>query len=186
MKRAIVFLAACLFFAASGTLCAQDTKIAFLDSQKILLESQAGKEAYKQLNSLKDQKSGDLEKKQAKLKTMADQLQAKSATMTAQAREELEAKYDKELKEYNRAVKDAQDDLRRKEVEFLKPFSKELDGVIKTYAEKNSIDLVLDKQNPALIYANPKIDITTQIISVFDKYTQDKKSKDKDKDKKKE
>ena len=145
MKRTIFFLAICLFFAASGTLCAQDTKIAFLDSQKILMESQAGKEAYKQLNSLKDQKSDELEKKQAKLKTMADQLQAKSATMTTQAREDLETKYDKELKEYNRSVKDAQDDLRRKEVEFLKPFSKDLDYVIKAHAEKNNIDMVLDK-----------------------------------------
>jgi outer membrane protein len=182
MKRIIVaFFAVCLICATSGTLSAQDTKIVYLDSQKILMESLAGKDAYKQLNTLKDQKASELEKKQNKLKTMADQLQAKSATMTATAREDLEGKYDKELKDYNRSVKDAQDDLRRKEMEFLKPFSKDLDEIIKAYSEKNNIDLVLDKQNPAIVYANPKIDITNQIITAFDKNNQEKKVKDKDK-----
>ena len=176
--------AVCLICATSGTLRAQDTKIVYIDSQKILNESLAGKEAYKQLSTLKDQKASEIEKKQNKLKTMADQLQAKSATMTVTAREDLEAKYDKELKDYNRSVKDAQDDLRRKEMEFLKPFSKDLDEIIKAYSEKNNIDLVLDKQNPAVVYANPKIDITNQIITAFDKHNQEKKVKDKDKAKK--
>lgn len=178
MKRIIAFMAACLLFTA-GTLYAQDMKIVYIDSQKILYESQVGKEAYKQLNSMKDQKSAELEKKQTKLKGMADQLQAKTATMSAQAREDLEGKYDKELKDYNRAVKDAQDDLRRKESEFLKPFSKDLDVVIKAYSEKNNIDIVLDRQTGGIVYATAKIDITNQIIAAFDKYNQDKKAKDK-------
>ncbi len=178
MKRIIIaFFTICLLCWASGTLRAQDTKIVYLDSQKILYESQAGKEAYKQLNTMKDQKSSELEKKQNKLKTMADQLQAKSATMSSSAREDLEAKYDKELKDYNRAVKDAQDELRRKEMEFLKPFSKDLDEIIKAYSERNNIDIVLDKQNPAIVYANPKIDITNQIVTAFDKHNQEKKGK---------
>jgi len=91
----------------------------------------------------------------------------------------MEAKYDKELKEYNRTLKDAQDDLKRKEMEFLKPFSKDLDEIIKTYSEKNGIDIVLDKQNPAVVYAAPKIDITSQIITAFDKRNQEKKGKTK-------
>jgi outer membrane protein len=180
MKRIIIaFFTICLLGAAAGALWAQDTKIVYLDSQKILYESQAGKEAYKQLNTMKDQKSADLEKKQNRLKSMADQLQAKSATMSSSAREDLESKYDKELKDYNRAVKDAQDDLRRKEMEFLKPFSKELDEIIKTYSEKNNIDIVLDKQNPAIVYTNPKIDITNQIVTAFDKHNQEKEKKSK-------
>ena len=179
MKRIIAFFTACFIFSMSGPLMALDTKIAYIDSQKILYESQAGKEAYKQLSAMKDQRAAELEKKQEKLKTMNEQLQAKSATMSTAARDDMEAKYDKELKEYNRTLKDAQDDLKRKEMEFLKPFSKDLDEIIKTYSEKNGIDIVLDKQNPAVVYAAPKIDITSQIITAFDKRNQEKKGKTK-------
>jgi Skp family chaperone for outer membrane proteins len=122
---------------------------------------------------MKDQRATELEKKQEKLKTMNEQLQAKSATMSTAARDDMEAKYDKELKDYNRALKDAQDDLKRKEMEFLKPFSKDLDEIIKTYSEKNGIEIVLDKQNPAIVYAAPKI------ITAVDKHNQEKKGKTK-------
>ncbi len=179
MKRIIAFFTACFIFSMSGPLMALDTKIAYIDSQKILYESQAGKEAYKQLSAMKDQRAAELEKKQEKLKTMNEQLQAKSATMSTAARDDMEAKYDKELKDYNRALKDAQDDLKRKEMEFLKPFSKDLDEIIKTYCEKNGIEIVLDKQNPAVVYAAPKIDITSQIITAVDKHNQEKKGKTK-------
>jgi outer membrane protein len=184
MKRIIVaFFTVCFICASSGLVLAVDTKIAYVDSQKILYESQAGKEAYKQLSAMKDQRAAELEKKQDKLKTMNEQLQAKSATMSASAKEDLESKYDRELKDYNRALKDAQDDLRRKETELLKPFNKEFDEVIRAYSEKNGIDLVVDRQHPAVLYAGPKIDITSQVMSAFDKRYQDKKGKDKDKDK---
>lgn len=179
MKRIIAFFTACFIFSLSGPLMALDTKIAYIDSQKILYESQAGKEEYKQLSAMKDQRAAELEKKQEKLKTMNEQLQAKSATMSTAARDDMEAKYDKELKDYNRALKDAQDDLKRKEMEFLKPFSKDLDEIIKTYSEKNGIEIVLDKQNPAIVYAAPKIDITSQIITAVDKHNQEKKGKTK-------
>src|SRR5208337_2511323 len=160
MKRIIAFFTACFIFSMSGPLMALDSKIAYIDSQKILYESQAGKEAYKQLSAMKEQRAAELEKKQEKLKTMNEQLQAKSATMSAAAR-------------------DDQDDLKRKEMEFLKPFSKDLDEIIKAYSEKNGIDIVLDKQNPAIVYAAPKIDITSQIITAFDKRNQEKKGKTK-------
>ena len=62
-------------------------------------------------------------------------------------------------------------------MEFLKPFSKDLDEIIKAYSERNNIDIVLDKQNPAIVYANPKIDITNQIVTAFDKHNQEKKGK---------
>jgi outer membrane protein len=178
MKRIVAALfTAFLICVFSGAVFAADAKIACFDSQKMLYESLAGKDAYKQLSTMKDQRSAELEKKQEKLKTMNEQLQAKSATMTAAAREELEGKYDKELKEYNRALKDAQDDLRRKEMEIMKPFSKDLDEIVKAYCEKNGIDIVFDKQNPAIFYAGPKIDITTQIMAAFDKRYQERKAK---------
>jgi len=70
MKRIIAFFTACFIFSMSGPLMALDTKIAYIDSQKILYESQAGKEAYKQLSAMKDQRAAELEKKQEKLKAM--------------------------------------------------------------------------------------------------------------------
>ncbi|MCK7471779.1 MAG: OmpH family outer membrane protein [Desulfomicrobium escambiense] len=38
-------------------------------------------------------------------------------------------------------------------MKILKPWSKDLEDIIKAYGEKNNIDLILDKTNPVVIYA---------------------------------
>jgi outer membrane protein len=175
MKRFISALALTLMITfAAGTLSAQDTKVVYIDSQRILYESAAGKEAYKQLSTMKDQKEAEVQKRQNKLKSLSESIQAKSATMSAAAKDDLEAQYERELKDYNRYVKEAQEDLRSMEMKLLKPWSKELDDIIKSYGEKNGIDLVLDKTNPVIIYASNKIDITNQIMDLFNKRYQEK------------
>lgn len=182
MKKTIATLfAAGLIVLLAGALKAEDVKIVVIDSQRILYESLEGKEAYKKLSAIKDQKSAELDKKQSKIKTMNDQLQAKSATMTAAAKDDLQAKYEKEVRDYNRMLKDAQEDMRKSELDLLKPFSKDLEAVIKSYCEKNKIDIVLDKQNPAMIHASPRIDITKDVITAFDKQYQENASKQKEK-----
>jgi outer membrane protein len=181
MKRIISALAVIftLVLVSGNASAAQDVKIAYIDSQRILYESAPGKEAYKQLSAAKEQKEAEVIKKRNKLKGLSDSLQAKSATMSAQAKEDLTAQYEREMKEYDRFVKDAQEDLRNMEKKLLVPWSKELDEIIKNYGQKNGIDLILDKTNPVIIYASDKIDITNPIMEALNKKYQEKSKKGK-------
>jgi Skp family chaperone for outer membrane proteins len=164
-----------------GLARSEDIKIACIDSRRVITESMVGKEAYGKLQKLSDQKETELKKQEAKIKGLSEEIQAKSATMSAPAKEELQQRYEKEVKEYNRAYKDAQDDLRSTEMNILKPWTKELESIIKDYGEKNKIDLILDRNNPAVIWGSKKIDITDAIITLFDKRYQEKKDQQKQK-----
>lgn len=179
MKRTIAALAALfmLILISGNVSAAQDVKIAYIDSQRILYESAPGKEAYKQLSATKDQKEAEVIKRRNKLKSLSDSLQAKSATMSVQAKDDLTAQYEREMKDYDRFVKDAQEDLRNMEKKLLTPWSKELDEIIKNYGVKNGIDLILDKTNPVIIYASDKIDITNPIMDALNKKYQEKSKK---------
>lgn len=182
MKKIIVALVITIMVTMSaGTASAQETRIVYIESQRILYESIVGKDAYKRLSTMKNQKEAEVKKRQTKLKALSESLQAKSTTMTAAAKNDLEAQYMRELKDYERYVKDAQDELKRTEMNLLKPWSKELDDIIKGYAQKNGYDLVLDKSNPVIIYASDKINITSQIMDLFNKRFQEKSGKAKPK-----
>jgi len=173
--RIVTALAVLLFLA--GTAGAQNVRIAYIDSQRILYESLAGKEAFKQLSALKDEREIEIQKLQEKIKAMGDDIAAKSPTMSVAAKAELETLYEQELRKYNRLVKDAQDDLKRLEISLLKPWSMELDIIINDYGLKHAIDLILDKRNPAIVYASEKIDITDPIMEIFNNHYQNKNSK---------
>ncbi|HWR68153.1 MAG TPA: OmpH family outer membrane protein [Desulfomonilia bacterium] len=180
MNRFIAALCAtCLMFAVAGKASAEDLKIVYIDSQKVITESLVGKEAFAKLKALSDQKETDLKKRETKIKGISDQIQAKSATMSASAKEDLQKQYEKEVKEYNRTYKDAQDELRNEEMKILKPWTKDLEEIIKNYGQKNKIDLILDRTNPVVIYGSDKIDVTKAILEIFNKNYQEKQSKQK-------
>ncbi len=179
VKRLITALGITLMmitFAAS-TLSAQDGKIVCIDTQRILSESDMGKEAYKQLSSMKDQHEAVVKMMQNNLSSLRESIQVKSVTITPAAKDDLDAQYERELKEYERYVEDTKDELRKKEDNLLNTWGKEVDDIIKSYAEKNGIDLVMDKTKPGIIYSSDKIDITNQIMELLNKRYKDKSDK---------
>ena len=115
--------------------------------------------------------------RQYKLSSLRESIQIKSATMTPSAKDDLEAQYERELKEYERYVQDAKDEMREAEAKLLNPWSKELDDIIKSYSEKDGIDLVLEKAKQSIIYSSNKIDITDQIMDIFNKRYKEKSDK---------
>lgn len=185
MKRfipVIVALFVSVGFCAQGQ--AADSKIVYMDSQRILTDSIAGKEAYGQLEKLKNERQKDIDKMQDSLKKLGEEIQVKGATMKETAKLELQSKYESELKNYNRYVKDAQEELRRRELALVKPISDEVNTIIDEYGNQNSIDIILDRRDPGIIYTSSKLDITDAILKLYDAKRQQKgKDKDKDKDK---
>jgi outer membrane protein len=177
-KRFITALGITLMITfAASTLSAQDGKIVYIDTQRILSESDMGKETYKQLSSMKDQHEAVVKMMQNNLSSLKESIQVKSATITPAAQDDLEAQYERELKEYERYVEDTKEELRKTEAKLLNPWSKELDDIIKSYAEKSGIDLVLDKTKPGIVYSSNKIDITNQIMELLNKRYKEKSDK---------
>ncbi|HHO75758.1 MAG TPA: OmpH family outer membrane protein [Deltaproteobacteria bacterium] len=176
MKRYLSALITVMMFSTVFSLAhAADRTIVYLDSQRILIESAAGKEAYDKLELIKNEKQKEIDGMSQTLKMLGDEIAAKSPTMKESARQELELKYEQELRKYNRFVKDAQEDLRRSEITLIKPISEEVNVIIEEYGNKNAIDIILDRRDPGIIYTSRKLDITDAILDLFDKSHQGSK-----------
>lgn len=169
MKRLVSIAAA---FIALICLSAQgqtaDFKIVYIDSQRILTDSVAGKEAYNQLEKLKNDRQKEIDKIQQTLKSIGEDISVKGPMMKEAAKMELQTKYENELKNYNRTIKDAQEELRRKELTLVKPISDEVNKIIDEYGKQNSIDIILDKRDPGMIYTSDRLDITNAILKLYD------------------
>ena len=175
MKRLVSIAAALVaMICLSGQGQTADLKIVFLDSQRILTESIAGKEAYSQLEKLKNEKQKEIDKIQQTLKSLGEDISVKGPMMKEAAKIDLQTRYDNELKNYNRTIKDAQDELRRRELALVKPISDEVNKIIDDYGKQNSIDMILDKRDPGMIYTSGRLDITDTILKLYDAKNQPK------------
>ena len=168
----IVAVLACVLIAQGAE--AQENKFAYIDAQRLLLESIPGKAAAGEMEKLPKDKQAQLEKLEASIKKLGEQLAAKTPAMSEKAKSDLEDQYQRELRDRERFLKDAQEELRKKEATLIKPIRDDLDKIIDEYGRKNSIDLILDVKAPGIIYASDRIDITAAILDIYNKQSQGK------------
>jgi outer membrane protein len=169
MKNLIIFaalaLVVCLPFQAKGQ--TPSVKIAYVDLQRVMLESERGKEAKKSLTDEVEKLKKNLNQKQDDLQRTKDSVEKQSATITPEARAEKEKQYQTKLKDYQRLANDYQTELQQKDMEFTQKILKDLEDIIKGMGESDKYTLILEKSQAGILFASPSADITDKVISLY-------------------
>ena len=120
-------LALALTLVCAGVAVARaDMKVGYVDLQRALNESDAGKAAKERFKVQVDRLQADLKKKKDALDSMKEQLEKKAAVMKAEEARNLESDYQKKLRDFERAYKDSQGELQQKDNELTVELLKEL------------------------------------------------------------
>jgi outer membrane protein len=91
--------------------------------------------------------------------------------MNEEARQKLVREISQETKSLNRESEDAQADLDQERNRIEQDLGQRIVAVIDEYAKDNGFALIFDvsSQQTSVLYANAGIDITQDIIALFDK-----------------
>ena len=110
--------------------------IAYIDLQKVMLESEPGKQIRGTLTKEAERLKGRLDGKQAELQRLKDAVEKQGATITPEARAEKEKDYQAKLKDYQRIYTDYQTELQQKDMEFTQKVLKQVEQVVRPSAKK--------------------------------------------------
>ena len=93
--------------------------------------------------------------------------------MAEDKRNQLARDIDEKKKRLERDMQDAEEDLRGEQQKVLASLGQRMMAVIEKYAKDNGYSLILDvsNQNTPVLYASSGIDITQDIVSLYDKTT---------------
>jgi outer membrane protein len=168
-----VFLWPVLALAVTLTAQAQQGKFAVINIQGAIISTKDGQKAAAELNSKTAPKKRELEQKQNEINTLQDQLNKGSNTLSDSAKNDLYKSIEYKKKNLQREVEDAQADLEADQQKLLQQLGQKILAVIEKYARDSSITLVVDVSSPQtpVLYASPSIDITKEIIELYDKST---------------
>jgi outer membrane protein len=75
----------------------------------------------------------------------------------------------KEVEDFQKQGGDAEKQLQQFQEQQLAPLFQKLEGAVKTVAQQEKLDMVLDKRNAGILYMDPKMDITDKVRSSFGK-----------------
>lgn len=174
MKRLTVgFWVASLFlFWAFPLWSAEPIKIAYVDMQKALNFSGAGKEAKKQMTAEVEKVQKILVGKQKELEKLKEELEKRGMVMNESVRREKEREYQTKLRDFQRLQTDYQDELRRKDRELTEKILREIEKVIKKIGEEEKYTMILEKNQPTILYISSALDLTEEVIKRFDQQKQ--------------
>lgn len=142
-------------------------KVAYVDLQKALQTVDAGKNAKSQLEKEVTQKRTSLEKQQQDLQKEAEQFEKKAAILNDTAKAAKQAELQKKFADFQRQAAEMQMDLQKRERELTKPLIDELRAIIEGIGKEKGFQLILEKNEGAVLYAENGNDLTDQVISAF-------------------
>lgn len=168
MKRFLGILLTALLVSAAAPALAAEAKIGYVDLQKALNQSEAGKAAKEKIGKTVKEYEGTVETRQKELKKLKDELDKQSLVLAEEARAAKERDYQQKLKDFQRFTKDIQEELQQKDAQFTQKILKDLIQIIKEIGQKEGYTLILEQTESSLLYASDKIDITNQVIKTYD------------------
>jgi outer membrane protein len=145
-------------------------KLAYIDLQRVMLESERGKEARKSLTDELEKRKKEVTQKQDELQKMKDSLEKQSAAITPEARTDKEKQYQARLTEYQRMTTDYQNELRQKDQELTRSILKDLEELIKGMGEREKYTFILEKTQGGILFASQTADITDKVIAAYNEW----------------
>ncbi len=157
--------AAVLAIAATAAVQAQELKIGYVNSDRVLRDAAPAKAAQSRLEVefSKRQKEGD--DAAARLKAAAEKLDKDSPTLSEAERSRRQRELVDQDRELQRKRREFQEDLNQRKNEELATVVERANRVIKQIYETEKYDIIL--QGDVMVFVGPRVDITDKVIKAL-------------------
>tara|TARA_B110001450_G_scaffold250574_1_gene269449 strand:- start:476 stop:997 length:522 start_codon:yes stop_codon:yes gene_type:complete len=156
-----------LFLFAFNPINSNEINIVYVDTDKILNESNVGKNIKKQVDAINDKNISNFKKIEEKLKAEEKKISQQKNIIS---KEEFEKKVNAlriNANKFNKDVNDSKKDLVLKKNIATKKLLDDLTPILSEYASKNSIHIILQKS--LVIIGREDLDITDSILTIVNK-----------------
>lgn len=150
----------------SGAALAQGSKVGFVNSQEILVNTVEGKEGLAELETYMGTKRQEYDTKNQELNTLQQELQTKQSTLNPSALSEMQRTVEQKQIELRRFQEDIQTDLSDRQNRLLQVISGKVQQIIQDFAQQNSYDIIF-MRDQTQAYVSPSLDITQEIIRLY-------------------
>lgn len=155
----------CLALASLSGIASAQTKVAVINLQRAVLESDEIKKASTALETKYKPRQQELEKLQSEIQMIQQQLQTNAGKLNPAAEADLNAQGGRKQRELQRKSEDLQADVDRDRNEVLGQSTQKMGEVVKKLAEEKGYDVVIDISNT--IYFKPALEITNDALAAY-------------------
>jgi len=175
MKR-LVFAVAASFIAAAalaqgtapaGAPVTANMRIGVINVERLVQESALGKEAFGRVKKLNDSKKDEADKLSKELRDMEQKLADQGSALADDKREALQKTYQEKAIAFKRFQDDANRDLETAQKKELGELEKRVFPIINQVGKERGFTLIFNKFQSGLVFADDSVDITDEVLKVF-------------------
>jgi len=163
MSRSALFA---IFLAASSPIVAmaEDVKLGYVDLQRALNETEDGKKAKANLKKVFDLKQKELDEQQETLKKDIEDFMKKKSLLAPEKASQKETELQERMQKVQQTYARHQQDLGSKEQEATGKIFERMSRIIGKIATAENFTMIFDKQQSAVVFAKPHLDLTNDLI----------------------
>ena len=173
MKLTTMITALGLVMSFAGTAHAADLKLGYVDLEKAIQETAAGKKAKKNLEKEYQEKKKELDKKKSDLDKMQEDLTKKKSVLSDDARAKKEQEFQQEAMKFQETVRQTEFVFRKKELDALKPIVDKLQDVLDKVAKEGGYSMIFLRSEKTfeqpVVWAKKELDVTDAVVKAFEK-----------------
>jgi Skp family chaperone for outer membrane proteins len=142
-----------------------DAKVAIVDFRHIASDSVAGKLAGQILDTLRKQKMAELDAQNTQLQSLISKRD--SQVLTESARAQMDKDVARLQRDLQYSGQNAQAEVQQRETELETDLERQVVPVVSDIAKEHGLHAVF-LANPQILYADPRVDITDEVIRRMD------------------
>jgi outer membrane protein len=142
---------------------AQELKIGYVNSERVLREANPAKAAQAKLEAEFGKREKDLADLANRLKAASDKLEKEAPTLSEAERGRRQRELIEQDREFQRKRREFQEDLNQRKNEELAAVVERANRVIKQIFDAEKYDLILQE----VVFAGPRVDITKKVIDAL-------------------
>jgi outer membrane protein len=159
----IALVAASVLLVLAPAAKAQELKIGYVNSERVLREAAPAKAAQSKLEAEFSKRERELADQTSRLKASADRLEKDAPTLAEGERARRQRELVEQDRDLQRKRREFQEDLNQRRNEELASVVERANRVIRQIFDQEKYDLILQE----VVFAGPRVDITDKVIKTL-------------------
>lgn len=151
-----------------ATAFAEGLKIAVIDVNKVLNDSEAGKVAKKKMEARYEELKKKIDVKNDEAKKMKEDLDKQKILLGKEKLKEREDALKAKIDELRQLTQESEKEMQGRQGEMTRDILKLIETRLDKFIADEKIDLVLEK-SAGVVHANPSLDITAKVLELVNK-----------------
>ncbi|MGB7971696.1 MAG: OmpH family outer membrane protein [Candidatus Deferrimicrobiaceae bacterium] len=153
---------------AAGPAIAQGLKIAVIDVNKVLNESEAGKIARKKMEDRYEELKKKVDALTEEAKKMKEEIDKQKILLGKEKLKAKEQALATKVAELRKVSQDSENEMQRRQRDLTRDVLKIVEGQVDKIVQEEKIDLLLERSS-GVVHFDPSLDITAKVLALVNK-----------------